>query len=66
MKTTLWIIISLTVIAFIYYQLIPFVKTKWLLYKTSKQIDKMANKYTGELKQQLKDIANGFRNLNKD
>lgn len=66
MKTIIWTLAMCSVIYFIYYHVIPYLQTKFMLWKFKMIFKKMAKKYDGETAKSLNKLADDFDEVNKN
>ena len=65
MKEIFYLIFSLFAAYFIYEHLIPYIFTKYYLWKASRTIDKIAKRNEGEVRKKLEEISSDIKQLNK-
>lgn len=65
MKIILWVMATLGIAIFLQFYFFPYIKNKWMLWATSKQIKRMAKKYNGETGELLKEISKQLMDLSK-
>ena len=65
-KILLWVIAIISISFFLLFYLIPYMQSKFMLWKVKRTLKKMSKKYNGETKDALLKAANDISDLSKN